>query len=267
MDIKSININITYLEKHEKEIREKGNTWTTPRNQKPPKITWMYSCLNFVMEFVDKERWDLVASLSGNMFKLNNKSQFTQRYAVDLLPYFSKNTSIERAEEKQKLFEKELKKFTRKPSLDGEWRPLIKQIFGKDKSNHRIIRKIYHMNGELKCIINDELSRKKWRDDVGSDAIKNIRYLLQLAQMKNDRIKIYRKKNKLPTDLKTNNEDINYIYVILNKIIDNPNEIIKLQKKCAYHMRLLDNHLKAIRSDEDYHEYVRNNDLLKSFFS
>ena len=269
---KNVDINFWFsalpeLEKYEKEIREKGNTWIHPRNKKPPQRSWMALCLNFVVEFEDKKRWDLVASLSGDKFKEVNKNQFTQRFAEDLISCYSKKNPIIDAEKKQKLFEEEIEKFSRKPTLVGEWRPLIQKIFGKDRILQDVIDKVTGVYNEIETVLDNKSERIDLRNNIGLDTINNIRKLLQLAQVNYEKMLSYKKKINLPSKVVTKHDDVQSLYVNLLKIINNRNKSKSLRNKESHRMRLLDNYLKAIRSDDDYSEYMANKDLLKSFFS
>lgn len=251
---------------YEIEIRQNGNTWKHPRKGNPPKRTWVELCLSFALHFQDKKRWDKVANLSGHMFKVNGKSQFTQRYAEDLLKYYSKKNLIPDAEKKQSLFESEINKFEKKPTLT-EFRNIARRIFG-DSQVLTTIENIETLTRQINNVMDIAIKREKLRKSIGSDAIHNFRILLQLMLLATDIDKMskYKKKAKLPKTIQTNNDTINSLYHDILNITNDIKHTNRLQK-ISSEIRQLECCLKAICSDSDYEEYAKDLKLLQSLFA
>jgi len=272
----------------EKEIRDAGKrkgkesfpTWFMENKQtkkiKPPEETWIQLCWEFVDQYQDKERWNLVADLSGHRFQDNNgNSLFTRKFAEDLLSYFSKKEPIPNAEELQQIFIKEISKFDKKPSRESQWEPLITQIFGQSKIDiTKAKENFFSIKSEVVEVIDKNTGTLKQREEfvksIQLDELNSLRTLLRLIGLTDEKKFEKRLKDlgKMPTTIKTKHVEAKELYKILYSLIKDSNSRDKFLKRISsYELTLLNTKLKAVTNEDAYQEYLETQKLREELFS
>lgn len=277
--------------KIEKKIRSDGKrkgksplpTWMY-KNQsvKPPRMqettrTWVLICWDFINQYQDLERWNLVAKLSGAMFK----DGFVRKRAEDLLPHFSKKEPPKNSKQKQDKFVKEISKFKKNPSRkefgsDSSSVGLIPEIFGKSKININLARDIFlEIRSDVNRIVDEEAdnpeSRKKFVNIMGVKQIDSLRRILRLISITDDqkfqqRLKEIEK--QLSRIIKTKNSEAKEFYRILYSLIKDLNYRKKFLNRVSRHdLTLLNTKLKAVTGDLEFQEYQENQKSREALFS
>jgi len=287
-DEKIIDFIDTKLREIEKKIRHAGkrkgkesfDSWFTENKQtkkiKPPEELWVQLCWEFVDQYQDEERWNLVAELSGNKFQdKEGNTLFTRKFAEDLLPYFSKKEPIQNAEELQLRFIKEISRFEKKPHRESEWEPIISEIFGKPKIE--LMNAIINFDS-IKSEVNEAIEEKSGTAKHRSDLLESIqinelellRKLLRLISITDENKFQKRVKDlgKLPSTIKTKHVAAKDLYKILFFLIKDMDSRHKfLHRRSSYDLSMLNTKLKAISGEEYYQEYLEAQKLRQELFS
>jgi hypothetical protein len=237
--------------------------------------TWILTSWDFINGYQDLERWNLVANLSGHMFKdKDGKSSFVRKRAEDLLPYFSKRDPPLNAKELQDIFVKEISKFENNPKRESEWQPLITQTFGKSKINISEAKENFLLiKSEVEKAIDENVGtqqREEFVKNMQLEALNSLRTLLRLIGLTDEKKFEKRLKDlgKIPTTIKTKHVEAKELYKILYSLIKDSNSRSKfLQRVTPYDLTLLNTKLKAVTNDEAYQEYLETQKLRKELFS
>jgi|SRR3989338_6670719 len=274
--------------KIEKKIRTEGKrngkkpfpSWeyknqSTKRMQEPD-YTWILVCWDFVKEYQDLERWNLVAGISGGMFK----EGFVRKRAEDLLPYFSKRIPPPNAEELQERFVKEISKFEKNPTRrefgsDSMSEGLIPEIFGKSKINLNLARKCFlRIQSDVHQAMDTETSSEKLRNEltqsIGTEQINDFRRLLRLISITDEQRfkKRLEQFDKIPKTVKTKYSEVKDLYQILYLLIKDAGSRRKfLYRVTSHDMVLLNTKLAGIVSDEAFREYHENQKSRRELFN
>lgn len=278
---------LTNFKDIEKKIRNDGKrknkesfpTWymesKVTKQLRVPSKPWILLSWEFVNEYQDIERWNLISKLAGHRFKdKNGNTLFTRKFAEDLIHHFSKKNPPSNAKKLQQKFIKEVNRFDKKPSRESVWEPLLKQIFGKSKIDLMLINeKFFSIRSDIDELMNDENfnSRQDFTKNIGLDALNTLRRLLRLISL-TDEIKFQKRVNqladKLPKYIKTKNSEVKQLYVFIHPLIKDPNSRKKLLKRISsYELSLLNTKLQAISDEKIFQEYKENQKLKEKLFS
>ena len=277
--------------KIEKKIRSDGiRKEKTPlpsweyKNQtvKPPKIqepsmTWVLISWDFINEYQDLERWNLVADLSGAMFK----EGFVRKRAEDLIQYFSKSNPPDNAKELQDKFIQEMSKFDKNPSrkqlgLDGGTEGLIPQLFGKSKINITLARKhFFRIQSDVSTLLDEETenndSRKIFAKSIGEEPINSLRRLLRLISITDEdkfqkRLKQIEK--QISRTIKTKHSESKELYEILYALKNDDSSRKKFLLRVSRHdLSILNTKLFAVATSDGFLEYQANQKSRDELFS
>ncbi len=240
----------------------------------PPKTPWVQICWEFVDEYQDEERWNLVADLSGNRFKDNNHSLFTRKFAEDVLTHFSKKSPSPNAEELQAIFIKEISKFDHKPSRESEWEPLIRQVFGKARNEIVKVKDNFNsLFSQVDEVINEKSGTKDTRNkllsDIGKNEMNGLRSLMRLVRISDEKRFAQKSKQlKFPKKISSKHNEAKQLYQNLIPLLKDNKARNKLLKRITpFRFTILNNKLKAITSDEDFEQYLEDEKLRDEFFN
>ena len=254
----------------------KNQTVKPPRIQEPS-ITWVLVSWDFVTEYQDLERWNLVANLSGAMYE----EGFVRKRAEDLLPYFSKTTSIPNAKELQDKFIKEISKFKKNPTRkefgsDGGSEGLIPLIFGKSKININLAREHFlRIQSDVNRLLDEETgneeSRNEFAKSIGIDQIDSLRRLLRLISI-TDEQKFQKRLEQLGKQisktLKTKHAESKELYGILYSLINDDNSRNKFLHRVSRHdLTILNTKLSGVSTPQGFLEYQENQKSREELFS
>jgi len=254
----------------------KNQSVKPPRIQEPD-ITWVLICWDFVKAYQDLERWNLVANLSGAMFK----EGFVRKRAEDLIPYFTKEDATKNTKQKQDKFIKEMSKFKKNPSRkqfgsDSSSKGLIPKIFGKAKININLARKnFFSIQSEVQRIIDEETGtpefRKEFAHSIGINQIVPLRRLLRLISI-TDKQKFEKRLNqlvgKLPRTIKTKHLVAKELFGILYSLIKDFDYRKKFLNNVTRHdLVMLNTKLSAVTSPEGFREYQENQKSREALFN
>lgn len=247
----------------------------TKRMQEPV-YTWILVCWDFVREYQDLERWNLVADLCGARFK----EGFIRKRAEELLTHFSKEDPIPNAKELQAKFIKEISKLDRNPTRkefgsDSSTEGLIPEIFGKSKINLTSGRESFlRIQSDVHKVIDEETGtpeeRKEVSERIGIEQIVPLRRLLRLISITDEQKfkKRLKQLDKLPRTIKTKHSETKVLYQILYSLIKDLNSRKKfLHRVSRYELTLLNTKLSAIVSQDAFEEYQENQKSRKELFS
>jgi len=256
---------------------EYKNQSVKPPRMQEPAITWVLVCWDFVNEYQDLERWNLVANLSGAKFK----DGFVRKRAEDLLPYFSKAKPPPNAKQLQDKFIKEISKFQKNPTRtqfgsDGSPDGLIPMIFGKTKININLAREFFcRIQSDVQRVIEEETgteeSRNEFSKSIGIDQIKLLRRLLRLISITDEQK--FKKRldqlDKFPRTIKTKHTETKQLYEILHSLIKDLNSRKKFLMRGAtrHDLVLLNTKLSAVSSQEGFLEYQENQEAREALFN
>jgi hypothetical protein len=251
------------------------NNLVKPPKMQEPAITWISVSWDFVKEYQDMERWNLVANLSGDQYP----EGFVRKRAEELIPYFSKLRPPKNAKIKQEKFIKEMSKFEKNPSrkmfgTENKAEGLIPLIFGKLKINLSLSKELFfQISSEVNQLINDEYgtmeSRKKYAKEIGLADIDSFRRLLRLLSITDEnkfesRLK---KLGKISPSIKTKHHDSKTLYAILFSMIKDADSRKKFLERISKHdLSLLNTKLFAISSEESFLEYREDQKSRESLF-
>jgi len=297
VDLKSISSELAHdeLDKNfrriEKKIRRDGNrkgknplqSWdyknqmVKPPRMQEPDITWVLVCWDFVKEYQDLERWNLVADLAGARFK----DGFVRKRAEELLTYFSKDDPPKNAKRLQDKFVEEMLKFKKNPTRkefgsEKTSEGLIPRIFGKAKFDINLARKnFFGIQSDVHRILDEETgtpdSRKEFAKSIGTDQINSLRRLLRLISI-TDKQKFENRlkqlENKIPKTIKTKHSEAKELYGILYSLIKELDYRKKFLNKVTRHdLVMLNTKLSAVASPEGFEEYQENLKSRQALFS
>lgn len=252
----------------------KNQTVKPPKIQEPS-ITWVLLSWDFVDEYQDIERWNLVARLSGAMFK----EGFVRKRAEELATYFSKKTPPLNAKKLQDQFVQAVSKFKSNPSrkelgLENKSEGLLFQIFGKSKISLSLTKEyFYQIRADVNELLDDEIgtddSRRNFTNNVGSKPIDFLRRLFRLISIKDE--EKFQKRLKgihLIKTIKTDHHEIKELYNILHSIINDKQSRKKLLEKItSYELLMLNTKLLAITSPDHFQEYQENQKSRNELFN
>ena len=241
-----------------------------------PAYTWILVCWDFVKEYQDLERWNLVANLSGAKFK----EGFVRKGAEDLLSYFSKADPIPNAKELQDKFVKEMSKFDKNPTRkqfgsDSSTEGLVPEIFGKSKINITLAKvNFLRIQSDVHKVIDEETgteeSRKEASERIGIEQIDSLRRLLRLISITDEQKfkKRLKQQDKLPRTIKTKHSEAKVLYQILYSLIKDLNSRKKFLHRVSRHeLTLLNTKLSATVSEDAFQEYQENQKSREALFS
>ncbi len=271
-----------YFRKIEKKIRSDGirkgkkplpsweykNQTVKPPKMQEPSMTWILISWDFINEYQDLERWNLVSDLSGAMFK----EGFVRKRAEDLIQYFSKSNPPENAKELQDKFIKEMSKFDKNPSrkqlgLDGGTEGLIPQLFGKSKININLARKhFFRIQSDVNTLLDEETgndeSRKIFAKSIGEEPINSLRRLLRLNSITDDdkfQKRLKQLEKQIPRIIKTKHPESKELYEILYALKNDDSSRKKFLHRISRHdLSILNTKLSAVATPEGFLEYQEN---------
>lgn len=237
--------------------------------------TWILISWDFINEYQDLERWNLVANLSGHMFKdKDGKSSFVRKRAEDLISYFSKRNPPPNAKELQDIFVKEISKYEKNPKRESQWEPLITQTFGQSKINISDAKENFLLiKSQVEEVIDENIETKQREEFVKSiqlEELNSLRTLLRLIGL-TDKTKFEKRLKdlgKIPSTIKTKHAEAKELYKILYSLIKDSDSRNKFLKRVtSYDLTLLNTKLKAVTSVDAYNEYLETQKLRKELFS
>jgi len=278
--------------KIEKKIRSEGNrkgkkslsSWeyknqtVKPPRMQEPSVTWVLVSYDFVNEYQDLERWNLVANLSGAKYK----DGFVRKRAEDLIPYFSKANPPSNAKRSQDKFINEFSKFKKNPSRkdfgsDGGSEGLIPLIFGKSKINLSLAKNhFFRIKSDVDILLDTEIDNKESRNafakSIGIDQIVHLRRLLRLVSI-TDKEKFQKRLKQLEKQIskkiKTKNIESKELYEILYTLIfDDDSRKKFLHNRVSRHdLTMLNTKLSAVATPEGFLEYQENQKSRQELFT
>lgn len=254
----------------------KNQTVKPPRIQEPS-ITWVLVSWDFVTEYQDLERWNLVANLSGAMFE----EGFVRKRAEDLIPYFSKASPIPNATVLQDKFINEISKFKKNPTRkefgsDGGSEGLIPLIFGKSKININLGREYFlSIQSDVNRLLDEETGNEELRNafakSIGVDQIDSLRRLLRLISI-TDEQKFQKRLEQLGKQisktLKTKHIESKELYGILYSLIKDDNSRKKFLHRVSRHdLTILNTKLSGVATPQGFLEYQENQKSREELFT
>lgn len=253
----------------------KNQTVKPPRMQETS-ITWVMICYDFVEEYQDLERWNLVANLSGAQYK----DGFVRKRAEELITFFSKKNPIQNAQRLHNQFIKEMSKFEKNPSrkefgTGGGFQGLIPQIFGKYKidinlAKKHVFRIKLNVNDLLENTIENKVKRKILAKNIGLNDIKYLRRLLRLISITDEQKfqkRLKQLEKEIPRNIKTKHNESKELYVILYSLIhDDKSRKLFLQRVTRHDLTSLNTKLSAVATVEGFEEYQENQKSKKELF-
>ncbi|MGY5149578.1 MAG: hypothetical protein ACW9W3_05905 [Candidatus Nitrosopumilus sp. bin_68KS] len=253
------------------------NQMVKPPRMQEPSMTWVLICWDFIYEYQDLERWNLIANLSGAMFE----DGFVRKRAEELIPFFSKADPIPNAKELQGRFVKEMSKFDKNPSrkefgTGGGFQGLIPQIFGKYKVDINLAKKhVFGIKSVVNTLLEDEPDNYEKRNiyakNIGIEAIDSLRRLLRLISItEEDKFQKRLKQlgNKIPRLIKTKHTESKELYAILYSLINDEKSRKQFLHRVTRHdLTILNTKLSAIATADGFREYQENQKAKEELFS
>lgn len=255
---------------------EYKNQTVKPPKMQEPSITWVLISWDFIDNYQDLERWNLVADISGAMFK----EGFVRKRAEELIQYFSKKHPIPNAKKLQDKFVKEISKFDKNPSRkefgSESSQGLIPQIFGKNKIDINLARKyFFEIRANVEELLQEnqenEAKRTIFSKNVGIEQIKFLRRLLRLISITDEQK--YQKRLRqiekdIPRQIKTKHSESKELYSILYSLIREEKSREKfLHRVTGHDLGLLNTKLSAVATPEGFLEYKENQKSREELFN
>lgn len=252
-----------------KKPEKERKTWVHENFWKIDESIWpghrqSYNAYKFKYEFMDEERFSLIADLAGYKFK----KQFRRKRMEYLLHVFSKRKPTASLAQQQELIEK----LGERDLTHDEFLKIKQQVLGSAKSTFDDIEELFDsLFDQVKKALDDSSFRETLRKEIGPQLIKQISYALQLLKMR-DKLKFtkaYSDSVKRELNKKSKSKSkiaIDLFHHFKSYLDDEEKRNLLLNTLTESDLSQLNTNLYAIETEDNFKNYNKSIEALKDVF-